>query len=228
MGERLSVLDLEPELAELLPRDRLDEARAAALAVVNDLPAGPWAPERAPAGGFLIVHGCLSHEVAVLGKTTAIDFLAHGDVFHTAVAPVMTSVAAESSWHVLEPTRVALLDERFLTAVQPWPHLTAALLLRQERRSAWLAHILAISHLPRVPSRVLVLLWLFADRWGHRTGSFVQVPIPLTHLEIARLIGARRPTVTTILNQLIASGRVAHTRQGHWILYGEPPTMPPA
>lgn len=227
MSDRVPVLDLEPELGELIGRDDLDRARAAALVMLHDLPPGPWepTPESAPAGGFLVVHGCLSRDVAVLGGGIAVDFVGQGDLFHTSLEPVMTSVPAESSWSVLEPTRIALLDEEFLAAVQPWPQLTASLLRRQERRSGWLAHILAIGHLPRVEARVLVLLWLFADRWGHKTGSVVRVPIPLTHLEIAQLIGARRPTVTTTLNQLIASGRIAHDRQGHWTLYGDPPTM---
>lgn len=227
VSDRVPVLDLEPDLAELLRHDDLDRARAAALVVVQDLPTGPWtaAPEHAPAAGFLVVHGCLSRDVAVLGEATAVDFLAQGDLFHTSLEPVMTSVPAESTWSVLEPTRVALLDEEFLTAVQPWPQLTAALLRRQERRAGWLAHILAIGHLPRVEARILVLLWLFADRWGHKTGTVVRVPIPLTHLQIARLIGARRPTVTTTLNQLIASGRIGRSRQGHWTLYGEPPAV---
>ncbi len=93
---------------------------------------------------------------------------------------------------VLEPTRLAVLDAAFVQALGPWPQVVANLLRRQERHADRLAHVLAISHLPRVELRVHVLFWLFADRWGRRRGNGVAIPIPLTHLSVARLIGARR------------------------------------
>lgn len=223
--ERVPVFDLDRELGEQLPLQEFAAANAAALVAVEDVPTGPWEPEAhtAPVGGFLVVRGCVSREVSVLGEITAVDFLAHGDVLHPAVEPVMTSVPAAASWSVLEPTRLALLDAAFLTAVQPWPQVTAALLARQERRCNWLAHVLATSHLPRVELRILVLFWLFADRWGHKTPRGVNVPIPLTHLNIARLIGAQRPTVTTSLNRLIEEGQLEPTGHWHWTLHGAPP-----
>lgn len=224
-GERMHVLDLDRQLAEPVPPRELAAAHAAALVAVHDLPAGPWAPDldSAPVGGFLVVHGCLTREMSVLGRPTAVDFLAQGDVLHTVVEPVMTSVPAQSTWSVLEPTRLALLDEAFLAAVQPWPQLTASLLARLERRCDWLAHILASSHLPAVEMRIQVLFWLFADRGSHKTSSGVSVPIPLTHVDIARLIGAQRPTVTTALNRLIEDGHLELTGHWHWTLHGDPP-----
>lgn len=224
-GERMHLLDLDRELGEPVPPRERAAAHAAALVAVHDLPVGPWEPDldSAPVGGFLIVHGCLTREMSVLGRATAVDFLAQGDVLHTAGEPVMTSVPAQATWSVLEPTRLALLDDRFLAAVQPWPQLTASLLARQERRCNWLAHILATSHLPPVEMRIQVLFWLFADRWGHKTSSGVSVPIPLTHLNIARLIGAQRPTVTTALNRLIEDGHLEPAGHWHWTLHGDPP-----
>ncbi len=101
-----------------------------------------------------------------------------------------------------------MLDRDFLLGVQRWPEVTAALLRRQERRAEWLSSVLAISHLPRVELRVLVLSWQFGDRWGKVRGGEVSVPIPLTHRNVARLIGARRPTVTTALGRLAEAGQV--------------------
>ena len=224
--DRVPVFDMDPELAELVPSGELGAARSAALVAVRELATGRWEPEgeRVPAGGFLVLQGCLSREMSVLGETTAVDFLAHGDVLHPAAEPAMISVPAGASWSVLEPTRLALLDAAFLISVQSWPHVTASLLRRQERRCNWLAHMLAISHLPRVETRILVLFWLFADRWGHRTAGGVSVPIPLTHLSIARLIGSQRPTVTTALNHLIDAGHLAHGGNGRWTLHGDPPS----
>jgi CRP/FNR family cyclic AMP-dependent transcriptional regulator len=222
---RVPLLSLDPDLGELIPADRLDAARAAALVLVRDMEVGPWEPgsDALPAAGFLIVEGCLSREVSLLGEAMAVDFLAQGDVLQLSVEPVMTSLSNAESWSVLAPTRLALLDAAFLTSVQPWPQLTASLLGRHERRCSWLAHVLAISHLPRVETRILALFWLFADRWGRRKPSGVTVPIPLTHANIARLIGAQRPTVTTSLNKLLADGQLTHEGGGYWKLRGEPP-----
>jgi CRP/FNR family cyclic AMP-dependent transcriptional regulator len=105
---------------------------------------------------------------------------------------------------VLEPTRLAVLDAAFVQALSPWPRLVPNLLRRQERHADRLAHVLVISHLPRVELRVHVLFWLFADRRGRRRGNGVTVLIPLTHLSVARLTGARRR-------------RLANTR-GAWLL----------
>jgi CRP/FNR family cyclic AMP-dependent transcriptional regulator len=223
--ERVPLLSVDPDLGELLPPDQLDTARAAALVPVGDLEVGPWQPasNTLAAAGFLVLEGCLSREVSLLGEAMAVDFVAHGDVLQPSAEPVMTSLSNGQSWSVLAPTRLALLDTPFLASVQPWPQLTASLLGRHERRCSWLAHVLAISHLPRVETRILALFWLFADRWGRRTASGVTVPIPLTHVNIARLVGAQRPTVTTTLRKLVDDKQLTHDGSGYWKLHGEPP-----
>jgi hypothetical protein len=158
-----------------------------------------------------------------LGRDCAIEFLAEGDLLRTTGEAGSASVESQVVWQVLEPTRLAVLDRDFLLSVQPWPEVTAQLLRRQERRAEWLSNVLAISHLPRVELRVLVLFWQFADRWGKVRGGEVSVPIPLTHLNVARLIGARRPTVTTALGRLAEAGLVVQEGNGHWLLRGGPP-----
>jgi CRP/FNR family cyclic AMP-dependent transcriptional regulator len=222
----VSVLEVDPELAEAVPSAELARARRELRVPVRSVGTGWWEPGRGsqPPGGFLVLEGCIAREVAVLGETTAVDFLAGGDLVRPGQEPALVSVPAESAWVVLEAARLAVLDADFLAAVRPWPQVVAALLARQERRAEWLAHVLAISHLPRVETRVLTLFWLFADRWGRRRGAEVAVPIPLTHLNIARLVGAQRPTVTTVLNKLIETGDLAQERTGHWLLRSDPPS----
>jgi CRP/FNR family cyclic AMP-dependent transcriptional regulator len=227
--ECVRVLELDKELAEGLPAADAAFLSRVALASVRNLERGPWQldDDSAPPGGFLVLEGCISREVSVLGQTAAVDFLAHGDLLHLADQKPLVSVAANSSWVVLEPTRLAVLDREFLEAVEPWPQILSGLLRRQERRADWLAHVLAISHLPRVELRVHVLFWLFADRWGRRRGDEVTVPIPLTHLNIARLVGTQRPTVTAAIGKLVEQGLLASDGPGHWTLRGEPPAQSP-
>ena len=224
--ERVHLLEADDGLGERLSAAQLPVARRSLLTPLQRLPAGGWnvGQHGSPAAGFLVLEGCLTREVRLLGHSAAIEFLAQGDVLRPSTEAELGSVPSSVGWRVLEPTRLALLDADFLHAVRPWPEILAELLSRQERRAEWLTSILAISHLPRVDLRVLVLLWHFADRWGKVRSGEVTVSIPLTHVDIARLIGARRPTVTTALHTLGTAGRAVQNGKGSWVLRGGPPT----
>ena len=91
------------------------------------------------------------------------------------------------------------------------------------RRVHSLALHLAVSHLRRVDTRLLVLLWHLADRWGRVEPDGVRVPMRLTHQTLGRLVGAQRPSVTTALKQLADAGHVARMADGTWLLRGDPP-----
>ena len=60
----------------------------------------------------------------------------------------------------------------------------------------------------QVPSRVARLLITLADSHGKVTPKGIKVEFPLTHQEIADLVGSSRVTVTQILNRF---------RTSHWI-----------
>jgi CRP/FNR family cyclic AMP-dependent transcriptional regulator len=223
--ESVQLLEADPGLGEGLASAQRSAARRAVTAPIQRLGTGPWEFEanQVPTAGFLVVEGCLTREVVILGETAAIEFLAEGDLLRPSGEAGSASVDSRVVWQVLEPTRLARLDRHFLLTAQPWPEVTVELLKRQERRAEWLANVLAISHLPRVDLRILVLFWQFADRWGKVRGGEVSVPIPLTHLNIARLIGARRPTVTTTLSKLTEAGLLLQESNGYWLLRGGPP-----
>jgi len=53
------------------------------------------------------------------------------------------------------------------------------------------------------------------------TGSGVRVDLALTHAVLGRLIGARRPTVTTALQRLMALGYLEREKQ-IFVLHGGP------
>jgi CRP/FNR family transcriptional regulator, cyclic AMP receptor protein len=224
----IRVVDAFPELVRDLDPDRTELARRHALATLEVLPPGTWQPpmdrQRAPGHlGLLVIEGLLMRDVT-LGGTVATEIVGRGDVIRPAdhdgeAAPVPFGV----SWTVLEPTRVAVLDRRFTTVVGHWPETIEVLMRAVMRRVHSLALHLAVCHMRRVDTRLLVILWHLADRWGRVEPDGVHVPLRLTHQALGRLVGAQRPSVTTALKQLTESGQVRRLDDGTWLLTGEPP-----
>jgi len=96
------------------------------------------------------------------------------------------------------------------------------LVARCLRRSRSLAVNMAIVHHPRVETRVHMLLWHFADRWGTVRKDGVLLPVPLTHSLLADLVAAQRPTVSAAIGALQRDGSVERV-DGGWLLHGSPP-----
>jgi CRP-like cAMP-binding protein len=74
-----------------------------------------------------------------------------------------------------------------------------------------------------VEARLLLILWYYADRWGRVTREGVVLPLRMTHSMLARIVGARRPSVSTALGRLAERGLVERGSGGDWILHGSPP-----
>ena len=55
-----------------------------------------------------------------------------------------------------------------------------------------------------------------AERWGNVTPAGVSFDLPLTHSELGRLVGARRPSITMALAQLAAEGLLTREGRGRW------------
>ena len=81
----------------------------------------------------------------------------------------------------------------------------------------------AIAQMTRVDDRVLMLLWHLSERWGRVRRDGILLPLRLPHKAIARLIGARRPSVTTAIGALERRGDLERRADGAWLLVGPPP-----
>lgn len=221
----MSVSEFEPELFEGI--DPADAARASG-ADVEWLERGRWEPatDRYDARGhfgLLLLDGLLVRRV-VLGERTCVELLGPGELLRPWVTVgVESSISIDARWDVEERSRLAMLDARFAAQVGRMPEVGAALMDRLARRSRWLAMHLAICHMPRLETRLRVLLWYVADRWGRVTPEGVVVPLKLTHETLAGLVGARRPAVTTVLGDLARTGEVTRRPDGGYLLTGEPP-----
>ena len=225
----VSLVDADPDIARRLGPSA-QEARRDAVAAVRTLKRGPWRPEASPDAmrgwlGLMILDGFVLREVRVAGRVCS-EPLGPGDIVRPWDEEIDDApVIAHSSWTVLSPVRLALLDGEFARRVRPWPQVSEELVYRAVRRSRTLAAMLAISHLVRIEDRVQTALWHLADRWGRPQPEGTLVPLHLTHRALGALVGARRPSVTTALGALSRQGAVSRAPDG-WLLHGGPPPTP--
>jgi len=229
MGGVAHVLEQDPELGERLNIEEFGLASQAAIARVETIASGQWdepdEPGRYRDGfGLLVLEGVLARRVR-LERFECTELLGQGDLLRpwTFDAAALSSIPSRVTWNVLEPVRMAVLDRRYATATARWPELTAALMDRIIQRARYLAFQLAVGHLVRVDSRLLVILWHYADRWGRMTKDGAVLTMPLTHGVLAGIIGARRPSVTTALGRLEQEGRLERRADGSWLMLGQPP-----
>ena len=227
-SESISLVDADPDLADLLAGNELERARREARAAVLRLPTGEWdamhagSPERHHRG-FLVTDGLLSRNVHVIGRQ-CVELLGHGDVLRPwSWDGEGSHVHAEIGWTVLEPTCMAVLDQRLVTRIAPFPQLGVELFNRATRRAHGLAVSLAISYRQRVDDRLLLTLWHLAERWGRVHPDGIVVPLLLSHQRLADLVGAHRPAVTTALGKLTQAGSLTRRDNGNWVLHGDPP-----
>jgi len=223
--------DEDSELFEHLDESGRQEARARAVARCAWLEPGPWSgslPGQDPEGqlGLLVLDGILVRSI-ILADRPHSEIVGRGDLLRPWEHDGDTaSIPFAARWQVLEPTRLAVLDERFLHCVCRWPSVVSAVVGRAIRRSRWLALQLAISDLRRVEDRLVLLFWHLADRWGRVRPDGIVLSLPVTHEVLAQLVGAQRPTVTAALAQLARDGRLVRRRDRTWLLSHEPPADP--
>lgn len=227
-GGSVQLLNVDPDLARELDSRRAREAAQRLYARAIDIPRGRWVPSqgllegRRPIG-LLLLEGLLVREATVDDHPSAellgpADVLrAWDDVEHEELLP------RTIEWTALTPTRVAIIDHAFAVRAAQWPEVFAALLDRAARRAERLVVMQAIAHMTRVDDRLLALLWCLAERWGRVVPDGVLVSLRLSHRTLAGMIGARRPSVTTALGQLMARGELERRTDGEWILLGAPP-----
>jgi CRP/FNR family transcriptional regulator, cyclic AMP receptor protein len=216
------VLEEDSELASQLSVHELKQARTACRARVLEVPKGPWDLEAStrPSGmlGYLVLTGHVAGRISVQDHSN-LEVLGKGDILRPWVElnPNAT-VRSVLNWQVIAPIRLAVLDQKFALASAHWPDLTAALMNRLVVRSRRLAFQLAVNSFPRTIDRILLMLWTFADRWGHITPQGAVVRLPLTHESLAEVVGVQRPSLTTALGELRQQGRLQTLTRGTWLL----------
>jgi CRP/FNR family transcriptional regulator, cyclic AMP receptor protein len=173
--------------------------------------------------GFLMLDGLLARDL-ILAGTTATDLLGEGDVLQPWVpGREYGLVRYHVQWHVLSPVRLAVLDGDFARLLASWPPVMSALLERVVRRVQRMALHQALLQLSPVETRLLVLFWHLAERWGHVTPNGITLRLRISHEVLGQLVGCRRASVTTALRHTDESGLIVRRTDGTWLLRGSPP-----
>ena len=208
-----------------MPRAREAAERLYTRAI--DVPRGRWTPQPWLTGGsqpigLLVLDGLLVRE-ATVGNHPCAELLGPGDLLRAGDDRDGEELLPRRiEWAAATSARVAIVDQALAVRMAQWPEIFAALDgPRRAPRRAARGHP-GDRHLTRVDDRLLALLWLLAERWGRVVPGGVLVSLRLPHRTLAGMVGARRPSVTTALGQLMARGAIERRSDGAWILRGTP------
>jgi CRP/FNR family transcriptional regulator, cyclic AMP receptor protein len=81
----------------------------------------------------------------------------------------------------------------------------------------------ALLQLSPVETRLLILFWFLAERWGRVIPAGILLKLRLSHQMLGQLVGCQRASVTTALHRIEESGLVTRRSDRTWLLHGSPP-----
>jgi CRP/FNR family transcriptional regulator, cyclic AMP receptor protein len=222
------VLEADPDLGAGIPRAQWELATSASTAQAFEFERGPWRfapPPESGSFGALILEGLILIRIDA-GSRSHIEMLGSGDVISPWVG-TGTDLSAPTvlTASVVARARIALLDRRFAVRTARWPEIHAALIQRCIDRSRRLSLQSAINALPRIEERVEVTLWELAYRFGRVTREGIVVDLPISHSQLADIVAAQRPSVSTAVVRLEDQGQISRTARRTWLLRGTPPAM---
>jgi CRP-like cAMP-binding protein len=223
---RVSLLRVDGELCAGMAPARRAEAERFSAAALLELPSGSLDDSgEASAGesvfGLFLITGLLCRHVGQGERTTA-ELIGPGDVFRPWEAPGQWStIPVGSSWTVIAPSRVAILDRAFVRRTATFPEIAISINERSQRRVGQLATMMGVTKHRRVETRLLLLFWHLADRFGVVCTDGIQIPLRLTHAVLAEMVGLRRQTVTRGLVHLEDEGALFRRRRSGWLLAPE-------
>lgn len=227
------LLDEDPELGRDLASDQFRAARRVLVVPVCILAPGRWTPRTDPVVdaavfGVLVLDGLLARQVTAR-QWSSVELVGSGDLVRLRDSDPDSdaTVPLQTRWRVLVAARLAVIDEECVRCAAAVPALLGELAARGGRRADSLALLLATAQVRDVAGRLLLVLWLLADRWGRHIPSGIALRLPLSQETLAALVCAKRTSVTAALKKLEFEGRVARPRRGEIVLLGDPPADEP-
>lgn len=220
------VLEADPDLGAGIEGGEWELALGMALAPEFAFERGPFdfAPEPDRGGfGALILEGLILIRIDAGGRGH-IEMLGEGDVISPWVGsgPELSTPSVLSA-SVVSRARIALLNRRFALRTARWPEIHAAVVQRCIVRARRLSLQSAINALPRIEERVEATLWELAYRFGRVTPAGIVLDLPISHSQLADIVAAQRPSVSTAVVRLEDQGRLVRAARRTWLLSGDPP-----
>lgn len=144
------------------------------------------------------------------GREITLAILGDGNVFGATASLGLGS--SDMYAEALQDSVLCVLREEDLAAlIQGNPAVGLRLISLLSRRVRELESLVESLSLQDVQGRIVRLLLHLADSFGVSDGAFTRLDVPLTHEEIATMVGSTRETVTATLSQL---GRLGFVRTG--------------
>ncbi len=222
------VLEADPDLGSGIDPGQRRLAVGASLAPAFQFEPGRWrfSPPPDPAGlGALVLTGMIVIQIDS-GPRSHVELLGEGDVVspwvgggHELAIPSVVNASVVSN------LRVALLDRGFSLRTARWPEIHAALIQRLIVRTRRLSLQAAINGVTRVDDRLELTLWELAYRFGRVTRDGIMLDLPITHSQLADMLAAQRPSVSTAVGRLQGHGRTVRIDRHRWLMRGEPPRI---
>lgn len=174
-------------------------------------------PDSSREGLYLLKEGKLKlYKINPDGKQFIVSILGSGNVFGE-----MDSFSLGTSDTFIETMDETILcslgKEQFEQFLVDRPHLTVRIMKELSRLLKERDAMLAQFALNNVRDRILHLLKTLAEKFGAPEGEYYKIDIPLSHQEIANMIGSTRETVTMALNALSKDGVIKTGRMSVYV-----------
>lgn len=148
------------------------------------------------------------HQLSPLGREVILWFCFAGEIFGLAEVArgggrVVNAQACAGS-EVLTVSR-----DRFTKYVHARPHVAMLSMQVLSSRLRVLGEMVVNLVSDDVDTRIIKLIVRLGARYGVRTGNEIALQIPLTHQEIADMVGTSRQTVTSVLGALKRRGVIS-------------------
>lgn len=167
-----------------------------------------------PQGVYFIKKGYIRvYSVSAEGQELTLFILQPNDFF-----PVRWSITHDPirySYETLTPTEVWRAPrELFITFLEKHQNLLFEIMGRTLARLGSILQGMEYLAYGNAYAKVAAILFILTDRFGRRTslikGKGTVIPFPLTHRDIASLIGVTRETVSLEIEKLYKKNIVAH------------------
>ena len=175
---------------------------------------------------YLLISGRVKlYELTAEGKEVILWFCIPGELFGVSDVLIVNQfngrqINAQSCGYA---ELLCIKHQDFLQYVNANPSVALPLIQLLSFRLREVAEVLSDITCSDVTSRVVKLLIRLSRRYGKQVEGGIFLELPMTHQEMADMIGASRQTVTTVLGDLKRQGliqieqRTLFMRDGEWL-----------